>query len=180
MDGRHTWSSQRPGDRCQWGSTEYLVFGQEHHRRSDGGAGPRAVEPNGRRKPVELGSSLVPKGARHLVQADSLGSPLSSICRDAQGDMKLVCRCPERRTRGSLGSPDPAESHLRHPRSRGQAARGAVHRQEDASRTGASLPASGQRPGAPLPPGPASALPRARRGWSGSRIPLFRFRFPEG
>lgn len=42
--------------------------------------------------------------------------------RRHRGGTKLVCCYPQPRTRGSLCSPDPAESHLRAPGNQGQAA----------------------------------------------------------
>lgn len=95
-----------------------------------------------------------------------------------KGEVKLVCR-PEPRNQGALGSPEPSESHLHHPGTRARLLE-SLSTGGGRCKQNRRLTAEPQRPGAPLPQKPAPALPRARRGGSGSRIPLFRFRFPEG
>lgn len=106
-----------------------------------------------------------------------MGGPLLSICRDEQevGAMKLVCCCHEPRTRDSLSSLDPPESHLCSPGSQCQDARGAVHLRKDASRTDASQWASPRHPGLPSCRGQplCSPEPTRMRVEAGSRSFVF-------
>ena len=72
----------------------------------------------------------------------------------------MVCCCPEPKTRGSFGSPDPAASHLHAPGNQGQAGPRRVRPLAGARRQDRRLRAGKQTaPAALLPQGPAPASP---------------------
>lgn len=167
-----------PGEARRLGKKCPGLGQEEHHASSDGGArapgGGASAQPNGRPRKVTY-----PEGGRHSVQADIVGGPLPSF-GDARGRLKSrpVVRSPGRR----------APSALQVPQNPTFITLGARARLLERLFTGGAggceqngrLTAEPRRSGAPLPPKPPPALPPARSGGSGSRIPLFRFRFPEG
>lgn len=159
---------------CHTALHEFVLLytsSEEHHTSSDGGA----LAPGGRAFTKGQAQKGRPASSgRHRGRPAAEPAP-SHPAETRKDEVKLVCR-PVPRNQGALGSPDPSESHLHHPGTRARllerlSTGGGRMQAEPASHGGAT---------APWGSAPAEAGPGPPRGGSGSRIPLFRFRFPEG